>query len=200
MGLGSSNFRPRGLPLYGSGADYMPYPGLEELEQRIPYAGRARSAAEALVPSSVGPYSQIPRALVSRIEDVAGASGARPRFEQQMSNVAGATRNILGGGRTMAARMGNAGAALPGVRRDAARTYAQGAGEASAQFADTAQKGTEQAARLMQPLAAEEARRIRDREAAVGRVMGSAFTSGSGGGWRWGGTSGASSTRTWGRY
>lgn len=153
----------------------MPYAGLTELERRVPYAGRANAAAEALVPYTAGPYTNMPQNLVNRIEDVAGASGAMPRFQQQMSQVRQQTRNVLGGGRNLAARMGAAAAPIPGVNREAGRVFAEGAGNAAAQFAETAQRGTERAAEFMQPLAAEEASRRRALEEARGRLAGSAF-------------------------
>jgi len=140
----------------------------------------------------------MPQALMSRIENVAGASGAQPRFDQQMLAVRGATRGVLGGGASMAARMGNAGAAIPGVRRAAGRTFAEGASNAAATFAETAQRGTERAADMMQPLAAEEMRRQRDLEAARGRVMGSAFGASSSPGFSF--SAGSGGGGTWGRY
>jgi hypothetical protein len=139
----------------------------------------------------------MPTKLMNRIERVAEASGARPRYEKMMGDVRRRTRGILGGGRSFAARMGAAGAPIPGIRREAGRAYAEGAGEAAAKFAETAQRGTEQAAELMQPLAAEEMRRRRARETAVGLLAGSAFGASTRPGFMWTSSGGGG---TWGRY
>jgi len=151
------------------------YLGLEEMEARVPYAGRARSAAESLIPDMGGAYEGMPQSLMDRIGMVSEARGAEPRFRQEMAGVRSKTRGILGGGRSFAARMGASRAEIPGVRREAGRTFAEGAGNAAAKFAETKHMGTVQAAGMMQPLAAEEMRRREGLERSRGRLAGSVW-------------------------
>lgn len=147
------------------------------IESQIPqiptYAGLAQQYLGGIAAGAPPSMHQwIPEAVQRNMATVSAGGTTDPVHSQKMGQIRGQVRGILGGGASQAARMGAAGTARPGVRRQAAEAFGTGAALAESERAKRIQSGAESAMRTGAGLYGYPAGEHQASQTAYGQLMG----------------------------